>query len=105
MNIYPDTSILISGRALHLAEKLSASPNKATTKSRKKGNTKSLGNLGTYYRVKINCPQAIDYYFKPLKMAEELEDKNGISINLATSDFFIVGTQIIPKRLTPHAGR
>ena len=61
----PDTSILLSNQALTLAEK----------HTWKKGIANSFGQLGVYNYHKGDYPDALDYYFKALKLREELGDK------------------------------
>ncbi len=41
-----------------------------------------LGNIGSVYYYESNYPQALDYFFKALKMSQELGDKNGQASNL-----------------------
>ncbi len=41
-----------------------------------------LGNIGIVYRYQSDYPKALEYYFKSLKINEELERKSGIAANL-----------------------
>ena len=68
----PDTAIILGNQSLSLAEK----------SEWKKGAANSLGQLGAYYYLKADYLKALDYYFRALKMAEELGDKNGIARHL-----------------------
>ncbi|HEY5122104.1 MAG TPA: tetratricopeptide repeat protein, partial [Ignavibacteria bacterium] len=45
----------------------------------KKSMSAHLGNIGIVYEEQGDYPKALDYYFKALKMAEELGDKNHIA--------------------------
>lgn len=75
MKSNPDTSIIIGNQALQLAEEISVSTDETIAMAGKKGIAKSLGNLGSYYRMKADYPKALHYYFKALKMAEDLKYK------------------------------
>ncbi|MBI4931799.1 MAG: tetratricopeptide repeat protein [Bacteroidetes bacterium] len=43
---------------------------------------KRLGNIGIVYDFQGDYPKALDYYFKSLKMFEDLGNKNGIAADL-----------------------
>ena len=58
-----DTAILLSEQALGLSNKIKW----------KKGEVQSLTKLGVYYGLyKIDYPKALEYYFKALKIAEQI---------------------------------
>jgi tetratricopeptide (TPR) repeat protein len=42
----------------------------------------NLGNIGNVYHAQSDYPKALEYYFKALKMDEELGDKRGMAIRL-----------------------
>jgi tetratricopeptide (TPR) repeat protein len=71
-SVNPDTSIILSQKALSLAEKLRW----------KNGIASSFGNLGIYYRKKAEFQVSIDYYLKALKIDEELKNLKGIAARL-----------------------
>ncbi|MBA3665308.1 MAG: tetratricopeptide repeat protein [Bacteroidetes bacterium] len=77
-----DTSIILSSQALQAAEKLVASPDEAIAKAGKKGMAISFANLGSYNKQQADYAKALDYYFKALKIKEELGNKNGIANTL-----------------------
>ena len=66
----PDTAIILSTQALRISNSL---PNGEGRGGAFTAN--SLRNLGVFNWLKGNYPQALDYYFKALKMAEDLGDK------------------------------
>jgi len=68
----PDTAIILSLEALTKAE---------ATKWQL-GIAKSNGSLGSFNWLKGDYPKALEYYFKALKINEELGGKTGIAINL-----------------------
>ena len=46
----------------------------------------SLNNIGNVYRAQDNYPKALEYYFKALKLNEELENKINIAQNFFAVD-------------------
>ena len=74
----PDTAVLLSKQALELA----SSPHSGKGRGWTKGMAKSNNNLGVYYFVKVDYPKALEYYFKALKLYEEIGNKKGIAANL-----------------------
>ncbi len=74
----PDTSIIISKKALSIAKQL-----KKTQKIKSKFIANSLGNIGVFYHIKGDYPIALDYYLKALKVNEGQNNKNGIARNLS----------------------
>ena len=48
----------------------------------KKGMTTAYNNLGVIFRNQGEYPKALEYYFKELKTAEEIQNKNVIAISL-----------------------
>lgn len=98
-NSNPDTSILFSLQALHLAEKLRASPEKATAKAGKISIATSYGHLGVYNYLKTNYSEALTYYFKALKLFEELGYKNRIAPQLSNIGIVYNDQAIYPKAL------
>ncbi len=68
----PDTAIILSSEALSISEAYEW----------QSGIVNSVGQLGSFNRLKGDYPQALEYYFKSLKMNEELDRKTGIAIRL-----------------------
>lgn len=75
----PDTAVILSIQALSIAEKLSVSSVKELALGGKKGVSSSLGNLGAYNFLKGDYSKALDYYFKAMKVDEELNNKKRIA--------------------------
>ncbi len=73
----PDTAIFYSTQALLLSEKLNW----------KQGCANSLGQLGTYHRLKSENAKAFDFYFKGLELNQELKNKKGIATALGNIGF------------------
>ena len=71
-DVNPDTAVILSSQALSIAE---------ATKWQL-GIANSKGKLGVYYYIKGDYPKALEYYFKALKMNEELDRKTAVSTNL-----------------------
>jgi tetratricopeptide (TPR) repeat protein len=69
-------------RALTAYEEMIASSDPSLTLEGKTGKSRTLGNIGTIYQVQSDYPKAVDFYFKALKMDEELSNKIGIARNL-----------------------
>lgn len=72
----PDTAIILGNEALSLSMKISALPNPKLALDGKKGMAASLNNLGVFATIKANYPKALDYYFKALKICEELMNRS-----------------------------
>lgn len=75
----PDTAVILSAQALSISEKLSTSPIKDISLGGKKGISSSLGNLGAYNFLKGDYEKALEYYFKAMKVDEELNNKKRIA--------------------------
>ena len=68
----PDTSILLGNRALMMAEKINWNP----------GIAKTERNLGSFYRLRGNYPDALEHYTKALEIFEQIKDLSGIGNTL-----------------------
>ena len=68
----PDTSILLGNRALIMAEKINW----------EKGIAKTERNLGTFYRLKGNYPDALSHYTRALAIYENINDGAGVGTTL-----------------------
>ncbi len=69
-------------RALTAFEEMVASSDHTTSIEGKTGKSRTLGNIGTIYQEQSDYPKAVDFYFKALKIDEELSNKIGIARNL-----------------------
>ncbi|HEX7414625.1 MAG TPA: tetratricopeptide repeat protein, partial [Bacteroidia bacterium] len=86
-----DTAIVLVNQALAITEtslralakqSVSDAEIASLTLAMKKGKTTAYNTLGNVYWNQADYPKALDYYFKALKMREELGDKSEIAINL-----------------------
>ena len=67
-------------KALETCDELEKSPRFIGTKSQILNlKLRTLSNIGTIYMLQGDYAQALDHYFKSMKMAEELGDKNRIA--------------------------
>lgn len=48
----------------------------------KAGIARNLGNIGNVYQLKHDYHRALEYYFKAMKINEDLGKKTGIATNL-----------------------
>lgn len=96
-NSNPDTSIILSNQALVLLNSLPLEGGDKGVVQKLLANT--LGQLGVFYRLKGDYPQALDYYFKALKMKEELGDKKGIAAILSNIGLVYWNQGDYPKAL------
>src|ERR1035437_9537346 len=85
----PDTAIILGNQALFLAEK----------QQWKNGIATSLSQLGVYNSIKGNYPKALDYYFKTLKVKEEIGNKNSIAATLGNIGIVYRNQVDYPKAL------
>ena len=85
----PDTAIILSSEALSIAE----------PREWQSGIANSIGQLGTFNWLKGDYPKALEYYFKALKMNEELGRKPGIAKNLGNIGIVYRNQGDYPKAL------
>jgi serine phosphatase RsbU (regulator of sigma subunit) len=57
------------------------------------------GNIGIVYKVQSNYPKALEYYFKALKMAEDLGEKNLTAANVTNIGSIYYAQGYYPKAL------
>ncbi|MGQ0828553.1 MAG: tetratricopeptide repeat protein [Bacteroidota bacterium] len=73
----PEKALGYSNKALEVAKKISGSPVEAVAGAAKKGIANSYNNIGVIYCDQSDYPKAFEYFFKSLKVREEIKDKNG----------------------------
>jgi len=73
-------AIVHYNNALNICETLIASQNPADAITGKKVKGKTLANMGSVYHDQADFARALDYYFKGLKMMEEVGDKKSVRI-------------------------
>ena len=83
----PDTAIILGNQALEIITPVSSPEFTLTKEGLEEKELRSLrantlGRLGVYYCLKGDYPRALEYYFKALKMDEELRNKKGIASRL-----------------------
>ncbi len=94
-NNKPDSTIAISKQSIAICEKtIQTSPLKLWF-----GYSDAVGNLGIGYRLKGDYPKAKEYYFKALKMDEELGNKFGIGKRLVGIANLYLNLANYPKAL------
>ncbi|MBC7864152.1 MAG: tetratricopeptide repeat protein [Bacteroidia bacterium] len=97
-----DTAILLSQQAVDLAQKLCANPQASQPqiiKSAKTGLANALGNLGVYCRNKGDYEPALAYFFRALKIDEELKYKRGIAARFGNIGLVYYDKGEYPKAL------
>jgi len=77
-----DTSIFLCDQAIRLSETLKSSTDAAFVKAAKNAMVVSYGSMGLCYTFKSDYAQSLAFYFKALKIAEDLADKNKIATQL-----------------------
>jgi len=104
MNQNPDTAIILSNQALDIItptatlEFLTVNA-EAENKEIRALRAKTFGNLGVYNSLKANYSSALDYYFKALKINEELKNKKGMAMWLGNVGIVYVHQSDYPKAL------
>ncbi|MBN4051177.1 tetratricopeptide repeat protein [bacterium AH-315-M05] len=71
----PDTAFTLAQKEYQLAKRVAASPVKALAKAGKKLMVDALIKQGASFYMKGDYPKALEYYYKSLKIAEEIEDE------------------------------
>jgi tetratricopeptide (TPR) repeat protein len=75
-----DTTIYLCSKAQEIAEKaLSKNPTVLVTQSLRKTLAGALNNIGLIHRDQGSISLALDYFYKSLKISEEIGDKSGIA--------------------------
>jgi tetratricopeptide (TPR) repeat protein len=75
-----DTTIYLCSKAQEIAEKaLSKNPTVLVTQSLRKTLAGALNNIGLIHRDQGSISLALDYFYKSLKISEELNDKKGMA--------------------------
>jgi tetratricopeptide (TPR) repeat protein len=96
---YDDKVWPIYNEQLRILAKKNIKTNKINKTFYLKHHTTALSNKGYLYEIQGNIPKALQYYYKSLKIQEEIGDKEGIATILNNIGFIYTRQGDIPKAL------